>query len=86
MIHILSSYHLFARFDYSVPLKMKKYNGNLDGKPNLRAIIEARREVGHNFLAGAAADHLGVSTNAAGHPIHTVRSDAPFFIMWKEEI
>lgn len=36
-------------------------NGDLDGEPNLRTIIEARCEVGHNFLAGAAVDHLCIS-------------------------
>ena len=37
-------------------------NGDLDSEANLRTIIEARCEVGHNFLAGAAGDHHGVST------------------------
>lgn len=36
-------------------------NGGLDGEPNLRIVIEARCEVGHNFLAGAAGDHPGIS-------------------------
>lgn len=31
-------------------------SGDLDGEPNLRTIIEARCEVGHNFLAGTGTD------------------------------
>ena len=37
-------------------------NGDLDNEPNLRTIIEARCEVGHNFLAGTAASCAEIST------------------------
>ena len=36
-------------------------NGDLDSEPNLRTIIEARCEVGHNFLAGTGADGASLS-------------------------
>ncbi len=35
-------------------------SGNLDGEENLRTIMEARCEVGHNFLAGIATDTDGL--------------------------
>ena len=36
-------------------------NGSLDNEPNLRTIIEARCEVGHNFLAGTGTDRAAIS-------------------------
>ena len=36
-------------------------NGDLDSEPNLRTIIEARCEVGHNFLAGTGTDSAAIS-------------------------
>lgn len=36
-------------------------NGSLDHEPNLRTIIEARCEVGHNFLAGTGTDRAAIS-------------------------
>ena len=39
-------------------------NGDLDSEPNLQTIIEARCEVGHNFLAGTGTDSMGISTMA----------------------
>lgn len=48
-------------------------NGNLDNEPNLRMIIEARCEVGHNFLAGTGTDGATIAamanrlTYALGH-------------------
>ena len=36
-------------------------NGSLDREPNLRTIIEARCEVGHNFLAGTGTDRAAIS-------------------------
>lgn len=36
-------------------------NGDLDSEPNLRTIIEARCEVGHNFLAGMGTDSGTIS-------------------------
>lgn len=39
-------------------------NGNLDSEPNLQTIIEARCEVGHNFLAGTGTDRVTISAMA----------------------
>lgn len=39
-------------------------NGDLDSEPNLQTIIEARCEVGHNFLAGTGTDSATISTIA----------------------
>ena len=36
-------------------------NGDLDSEPNLRTVIEARSEVGHNFLAGMGTDSSTIS-------------------------
>ncbi|MBD5162097.1 MAG: iron-sulfur protein [Oscillibacter sp.] len=36
-------------------------SGDLDSEPNLRMIIEARGEVGHNFLAGMGTDGAAIS-------------------------
>ncbi len=38
--------------------------GDLTGEENLRTIIEARCEVGHNFLCGAATDAAGIQAMA----------------------
>jgi len=35
-------------------------NGDYEAEPNLRTIIEARAEVGHNFLAGVATDEASL--------------------------
>ena len=39
-------------------------NGDLDSEPNLRMIIEARCEVGHNFLAGTGTGGATISAMA----------------------
>ena len=39
-------------------------NGDLDSEPNLRMIIEARGEVGHNFLAGMGTGSATISAMA----------------------
>lgn len=39
-------------------------NGDLDSETNLKTIIEARCEVGHNFLAGTGTDSAAISAMA----------------------
>lgn len=40
-------------------------NGDLDAEPNLRTMIEARAEVGGNYLAGCASDSVSIGNTAA---------------------
>ena len=40
-------------------------NGDLDSEPNLRTMIEARAEVGGNYLAGCASDAASIRNTAA---------------------